>query len=386
LRGEESDRDERLAADFAASLEIPFFKIDFDTLAVAGERKISIEMAARDLRYEWFEQLRRKTNAAAIAVAHHQDDSIETLLLNLIRGTGINGLTGIKPKNGFVVRPLLGVSKDDILHYAQEKAIPYIVDSSNLEQEFTRNKIRLQVLPLLQLLNPGVNSALLRTMGHLNEVSKIYCAHIKEAKEKVFDALNLSIHISTLLDYPSPESILFEILKEYGFGETVVKEVYLALEGQSGKEFYSDKYHLRKDRNELFLVPRKQKEMPVVYYIGSDEREITFPVSMNMSIQEKTNDLEIIKDRKIAYFDADQLNFPLVLRKWQIGDRFVPFGMNGNQKLSDYFNDHKFTQSEKENTWILCSGKEIIWIVGHRTDNRFRITKNTKRIRIYKLL
>jgi tRNA(Ile)-lysidine synthase len=384
LRGEESDRDERLAAQSAASFSIPFYKRDFDTNSIARERKISIEMAARDLRYEWFDDLRQNLHADAIAVAHHRDDSIETMLLNFIRGTGIAGLTGIKPKNGFIVRPLLCVTKKEILRYADEKAIPYVTDSSNLKDEFTRNKIRLRLIPLLQSLNPGLEASLLHTMEHLNEVEKIYLSHIREAKEKIFDNETQTIHIPTLLACPSPEAILFEILKEYGFGKEIIQSVFHALSAQSGKEFYSREYRLIKDRERFFLLPFKQKEQNFVFYIEGDEKEITFPFSMNIDIREEIP--EIIKDKSIAYFDFDKLKFPLTLRKWQTGDRFIPFGMKGSQKLSDYFNNHKFSKLEKENTWILCSGKDIVWVVGHRTDNRFSINKNSKKIYIIKLL
>ena len=386
LRGKESDQDECFAADYAVSLGVPFLKIDFDTQFIASERKISIEMAARDLRYDWFEQLRKEYSADAIAVAHHQDDCIETLLLNLIRGTGISGLTGIKPRNGFIVRPMLCVGKGEVLQYARKNEIPYQIDSSNLKDEYTRNKIRLQLLPLLQSLNPSVDTSLLRTMEHLNEVSKIYQTHIKEVKEKVWSGDNKTIHIPALLTCPSPESVLFEILKEYDFGKEVIQDVYQALESQSGKKFYSGTYSLIKDRDYFRLISLEQLEENLVYYINEDETERTFPLPMKIFTQERANVPEIIKDKRIAYFDADKLEFPLVLRKWEKGDRFIPFGMNGSQKLSDYFNDHKFTKPDKENTWILCSGQEIIWVVGQRTDNRFRITSETKRIRTIKLL
>jgi tRNA(Ile)-lysidine synthase len=384
LRGKESDRDEQVAAQWAASFPVPFFRQDFDTHSIAKERKISIEMAARDLRYEWFECLRKDFKAVAIAVAHHRNDSIETMLLNLIRGTGIAGLTGIRSQSGSVVRPLLCVSKEDILKYAASENLPYIIDSSNEQDEFTRNKIRHQLLPLLQSMNPGLDSSLLRTMEHLNEVEKIYHSHIQEAKEKVFDLAIQRIHIPTLLAYPSPESILFEILKEYGFGKEVVRSVFQALDSQSGKEFYSNEYRLIKDRDCFFLLPIKQKEPNFVLYIDEDESEVTFPFLMNVNIR---NDRpEITKDKNIAYLDFNKLKFPLMLRNWKQGDKFVPFGMFGFQKLSDFFNNNKFSKVEKENVWIVCSKNDIVWIVGHRIDNRFRINNDTKKFCVLKLL
>jgi tRNA(Ile)-lysidine synthase len=383
LRGEESDRDERMAAQVAASFRIPFYKQDFDTSSIAKERKISIEMAARDLRYAWFEDRRKELKADAIAVAHHSDDNIETLLLNLIRGTGIAGLTGIKPQSGFVVRPLLCISKEEILQYAASEKLPFVVDSSNEQDEFTRNKIRHQALPLLQSINPGIEASLLRTMEHLNEVEKIYLSHIKEAKKNVFDPVAHTISIPALLAYPSPESILFEILKEYNFGKEVIQSIFQSLDSQSGKVFYSPGYQLLKDREHFFLLSLQQKEPNLVFYVKEDEREITVPFPLSVTVSEEKP--EIIKDKNSAYFDFDKLKFPLTLRKWQPGDRFIPFGMKGYQKLSDYFNNNKFSKLDKENTWILCSGTDIIWIVGHRTDNRFKINDDSKKYYLLKL-
>jgi tRNA(Ile)-lysidine synthase len=384
LRGEESLRDEQSAVDWAKSLKIPFFKQDFDTLSFARERGVSIEMAARDLRYEWFEQLREEQGAEAIAVAHHRDDSIETMLLNLTRGTGIKGLTGIKPKNGKIIRPLSGISKKEILQFAGEKQLPYITDSSNLQDEFTRNKIRLSVVPLLQSLNPSIDEALLHTMANLNEVSKIYENHVREAVQKVFDPEKGSIDIPMLQILPSPEAVLFELLKGYGFNRDTVQDIARALESQAGKEFYSPQYALIKDRKHFLLVPRKQTGEKSVYEIGENE-DINTPLSMRLKIEEIDPDFEILKDKKSACFDAGKLRFPLQIRKWETGDKFIPFGMKSFQKVSDYFNNHKFSKPEKENAWLLCSENDIIWVIGHRTDNRYRIGAESRRAAIVKL-
>jgi tRNA(Ile)-lysidine synthase len=385
LRGEESQRDEKCARDFAASLPVPFFKQDFDTERMAREKGISIEMAARDLRYEWFEQLRKDRDAEAVAVAHHQDDSIETLLLNLIRGTGIKGLTGIKPKNGHIIRPFSGVSKKEILQYAAKENLPYITDSSNLQDEYTRNKIRLSLLPLLQSINPSVDSSLLHTMENLNEVAKIYDNCIRESKEKVFNPAKGSIDISVLKNSPSPESVLFEILKEYGFGRDTIREILQAIESQPGKEFYSSGYTLIKDRTQFLLTPREQIEEKNVYILNEDDKEIHIPLSIKLIFENIHKNFQVIKDKKTACFDAGKLQFPLQIRKWEKGDKFIPFGMNGFQKLSDFFNNHKFNKIEKEKTWLLCSGTDIIWIIGHRTDNRYKIGEQTQNVCILKL-
>lgn len=384
LRGEESDRDEQAAARLALMLPVPFFKQDFDTYSVAKERKISIEMAARDLRYEWFEDLRERNEADAIAIAHHSNDSIETLFLNLIRGTGIAGLTGIKPQSGRLVRPLLCISKTDVLQYAKAENLPFVTDSSNEQDNFTRNKIRHQVLPLLQSINPGLDSSLLRTMEHLNEVEKIYRSQVQEVKEKVFDPVSQSIYIPFLLATPSPEAILFEILKEYGFRKEVVQSIFQSMDSQSGKEFYSRYYRLVKDRDRFLLLSVEQKRQHPVFYLNQDDREIKFPFPVKMYIQE--GKAEIIRDKNTASLDFNRLKFPLTLRKWQPGDKFIPLGMSGFQKLSDFFNNNKFSKPEKENTWILLSGNELVWIVGHRIDNRFKINEQTEKSCIFSLL
>jgi tRNA(Ile)-lysidine synthase len=385
LRGDESLRDEQAAFDFARSLKIPFFKHDFDTVSIARRRKISIEMAARDLRYEWFEQLRQEQTAGAIAVAHHRDDSIETLLLNLIRGTGIRGLTGIKPKNGHIIRPLLCASKKEILQWAAEKELPYITDSSNLQDEYTRNKIRLSVIPLLQSLNPAVDEVLLQTMTYANDVCKIYESHIREAIEKVFDPEKGIIDIPGLQALPAPEPVLFELLKNYGFEPERIHNIARAMNSLSGKEFYSPQYTLIKDRNRFLLSAREQKSEINVYEISEKDTEIRLPISIHIIKETVGKNSEIRKDPRMAYFDADKIRFPLHIRKWEKGDKFVPFGMNSFQKLSDYFNNHKFSKPEKENTWLLCSGNDILWIIGHRTDNRYRIDKETQKAVILKL-
>lgn len=378
LRDEESERDEQFAIAYAASLSIPFFKQDFDTLAIAKERGISIEMAARDLRYEWFEELRKRHHAVAIAVAHHQDDSMETLLLNLIRGTGIRGLTGIKPRAGNIIRPLLCVSKQEILQFAVQKKLNFVTDSSNLQPDFTRNKIRLQLIPLLETINPSVREALLQTAYNLHEAAKIYDAEIKKATLSVFNKGKNSIDIALLKTFPSPESVLFDLLKEYGFGKEVIFDINRAIDSHSGKEFYSDKYRLIKDRTGFLLTPREKEAEKTQYLINKGDSFSEFPFRMEWVYKENKQNFAIDKRKQVACLDADKLQFPLMLRKWQTGDKFIPFGMNSFQKLSDFFNNNKFSKIEKENTWLLVSGNEIVWIINHRIDNRFKVTKNTE--------
>ena len=377
LRGEESLRDERFTKEYVEKLQIPFVKIDFETEQYAAENHLSIEMAARELRYRWFEEQRVHWGAQAIAVAHHRDDNVETLLMNLIRGTGIRGLSGIQPKNGFVVRPMLAVSREEIQNWFAKRNLSYVTDSTNLSDAYTRNFIRLRILPLLEEVNPSVKKAIARTSEHLAATEAIYLQVIEEARKEVFDSEN-RLSIAALMKYPAPNAVLYELLKVYGFSRSVVEDIYSSLTKESGKVFFSSSFRLIKDRDYLLFSPLVKEETQE-YILNGDEKEWIGPIELSFESVVITTDFQIRKEKNIAYFDADKLTFPLTLRKWQEGDWFIPFGMKGRKKLSDYFSDRKFSRLEKEQTWLLCSGDTIIWIVGERSDNRFCLDKMTKR-------
>jgi len=377
LRGDESFRDEQFTIDFTKRLQVPLCKISFETNKYAQENRLSVEMAARELRYRWFEELLNTYDADAVAVAHHRDDSVETLLINLTRGSGITGLTGIKPKNGNVVRPLLCVSREDIYAYIENNGLEYVTDSSNSSDIYTRNFIRLKVIPLLEEINPSVKASLARTANHLYDASLIYNHSIEEARRVIIQNNRLSI--SALLSFPAPATILYEMLKPYGFSRTVCESIFTVLEKDSGKIFYSSTHRLLKDRSDL-LIDVLSGEDNRAYLINLEDDNVDLPVELKPEIVVIKEDYQIEKDKKFAYFDFDKLSFPLVLRHWQEGDWFVPFGMKGKKKISDYFSDKKFSLFDKEKTWLLCSGQDVIWIVGERTDNRYRIEKTTKRV------
>ena len=381
LRGDESVRDEQFAREMARTLDVPFYKIDFDTTAYGVEHHLSIEMAARELRYNWFEEMRLRLGAQAIAVAHHRDDSVETVLMNLVRGTGIRGVGGIRPKNGYVVRPLLAVSRSEILDWLAEQQLSYVTDSTNLSDAYTRNFIRLRVLPLLEELNPSVKAAIARTADHLAETEAIYLHVVEKARRELVKE-DLRIPIARLMEYPSPATILYELLKPYGFIRQVADDVFRSLMGESGKMFCSTDYRLLKDREYLLLSPVKKEEEQEYTFTADDIVEEVWrgPVELSFFKSVITTDFCFRKDKHIAYFDYDKLSFPLTLRKWKEGDWFIPFGMKGRKKLSDYFSDHKFSRMDKEQTWLLCSGENILWIVGERSDNRFCIDKTTKSV------
>ncbi|MDR2041028.1 MAG: tRNA lysidine(34) synthetase TilS [Tannerella sp.] len=377
LRGAESVRDEQFVAQLAASLHLPFYKTDFDTAGYAARKGISVEMAARELRYRWFEELRNTHLAQAIAVAHHRDDSVETVLLNLIRGTGIRGLCGIRPKNGYLIRPFLPLSRRDILQWLSRQQLAYQTDSSNLSDEYTRNFIRLRLLPLMEELNPSVRDAVTRTARHLSGIESLYGDWIEKERERIMpDAEH--IHIYKLMHSPAPQVILYELIRPHGFTRALSESLFESLQGEPGKVFYAPNASCRiiKDRDFLIIAPCPAKEERV-YTIGADD-SLTQPV--RLSTQKKAIDdcFEIEKNPSVASFDFDKLTFPLTLRTWREGDWFIPFGMRGRKKLSDYFTDRKFSLVRKERTWVLCSGKDLIWIAGERMDNRYRIESSTK--------
>ena len=381
LRGEESVRDEKFAQAFADKLHVPFCKIDFKTEQYAHENHLSIEMAARELRYAWFEDMRIRLQAQAIAVAHHRDDSIETLLMNLVRGSGIRGLVGIRPRNQYVIRPLLGVSRKEILAWLEEQQYTYVTDSTNLSDAYTRNFIRLRVLPLLEEINPSVRQTLSRTADHLSAAETIYLSVLEKARQELWIKDKLSIE--KLMQYPSPETILYELLQPFGFSRQVASDVFRSLEGESGKVFYSDSYRLVKDR-EYLLLSKREQILPITYTYPLEAGQWQAPFSFSFEMIQKDADFAFQVSKDIAYFDADKLDSVLQLRRWQQGDWFIPFGMKGRKKVSDYFSDHKFTLEQKENAWLLYSGQSVIWLIGERSDNRFRVSADTKRILIVK--
>lgn len=378
LRGAESDRDAAFVKHFCDDRKIDLEVTDFDTSEYAKDNNLSIEMAARELRYKWFEEVSMSLGIDNIAIAHHRDDSVETVLLNLTRGTGIRGLTGIPARNGKIVRPMLGVSRYDILDYLRERELTFVVDSTNNEDIYTRNKLRLNVLPFLESINPSVKEAINRTSEHLSQVANIYMDYVEHAKKNIVDGK--CIRIDELLKCVEPEAILFELLSPYGFNSSVIKQAFEAIGSISGKRFYADKYMLVKDRNCFIVDVIQDNKDDDVFYIDEENTSVPYPISLSIEAIEYSSDFVIERDRNILYLDKHKLKYPLVLRRWKQGDWFIPFGMKGRKKLSDYFSDNKFSILDKENTWVLCSGNDIVWLVGHRSDNRYRITDKTKMI------
>lgn len=366
LRGEESDRDEKFVRRLCEQLNVPLHVVSFETTQYAAKKHISIEMAARELRYQWFAELKNECRASVIAVAHHQDDSVETLLLNLIRGTGINGLLGIRPKNGDIVRPLLCVSRKEIIGYLSEIGQEYVTDSTNLQDEYTRNKIRLNLLPLMEEINPSVKDSIMTTSNYLSEVANLYNIGIADGRQRV--SVPEGIDIERLMKEPMPKALLFEILHPLGFNSAQAEDIFKSLKGQPGKQFRSKGWRIIKDR-ELLLI------------INEEEKNNTAPTFELVTEElEYTPDFIIPRKKDIACFDADKLKGNLAIRRWQQGDVFVPFGMRGKKRVSDYLTDRKKSLAEKEQQWVLCCGDDIVWLIDERTDNRFRIDETTRRV------
>lgn len=380
LRGDESDGDEEFVKRQVLIHGVPSFFKSFDTEEYAQINGISIEMAARDLRYEYFEKVRKENNYDFIATAHHSDDLIETFFLNLSRKTGIKGLTGLKDKSGNIIRPMLFANRDEIEAFASKIYIDFREDSSNNEVIFQRNFLRHKILPLFNELNPSFKKNILASIENLKDAENVYSGYFESEKLKVIENATDSqiIDIENLKNSAHPKLFLFEILTEYNFNSSVVEEVFQSLEGEPGKQFFSKTHRLVKDRKKLFISLVEVRENKI-YYIEPDDIELFEPFDINIE-KYSGADFKIRKEKNIACLDLEKLQFPLLVRKWQLGDYFQPLGMSGFKKVSDFFIDEKIPVNEKEKTWLLCSGEKIVWIMGQRIDNRFKIGNKTKKV------
>ena len=381
LRGKESDRDEQFVADLVQKYGLIFKKVDFDTVNYAKRYKISIEMAARDLRYDWFAGLLKEMRAEAIAVAHHSDDSIETMLINSIRGSGLRGLYGIDERNGNIIRPMLSCSREEIENYAHKNNLNYVVDSTNAASDYLRNKFRNEILPALAVINPSVKVTFLENMNRVRGAWKIYDQKIREIKEEIsFTKDNqLYIDLEKLKQQVDVTTVLFELLQPYHFKNSIVNDIVDGLKNNSGAKFFSDTHCVLKDRIHLIVRTNKTKS-DIEYSIDKETASITEPVSMEFREFLKTDDFQFSRKSDIVHVDADKLKYPLILRPWRKGDTFYPFGMTSKKKVSNFFIDQKINRFQKDDIWLLISDEEIIWIAGLRLDNRFRITEETRNI------
>lgn len=387
LRGEESEADEKFVGELAARLRVPFHVNHFNTSEIAASAKISAQMAARDLRYRWFEEVRSSEKYDVVATAHHLDDQAETFLINLVRGTGIAGLHGIMPLLGKVVRPMLFASRSEIEEFAAKEQIRFRVDSSNQEEKYLRNKIRLGILPLLKELNPGFLENLTREIGWLRASEQAARKEIERhiplilSKHWDQDIIDLSILNRTV----AMELVAWEIFSRYGFNTDVVEDMIGSPEGESGRIFFSYSHRAVRDRNRIIVQPLQAVSLSAEVMISANTRRIANPCKMSFKILSREELTTIPAGKEFACLDADRLNFPLELRKWKEGDSFQPFGMKGSKKVSDFLIDQKLSIPDKENTWVLLSAGKIVWLVGHRIDHRFRIRTNTEKVYRIKL-
>ena len=382
LRGEESDGDEQFVRDYAERNGIQCFVKHFETEKYAAEQGISIEMAARDLRYAWFEQLRQQLGYDKIVVAHHADDQAETFFINLLRGAGLNGLKGMKPQNGVIIRPLLWASREQIRKYAVENQILWREDHTNAESVYLRNKIRNQLLPAFDELHAEARQGLYKSLEHLAAENELYRELLQEKLGQIIEYNGdiQRIPYSAFLIQHSSFQLLFEWLRQYGFNTDQCHFIYDALGSSVGNQYCSPTHCVVIGRNELQLSEIKAKTDDEIQ-IEIGEEEIFSPVYLRFSRFEKNADFIINKSSEVAQLDADKIQFPLTLRHWHHGDRFHPLGMKGSKLLSDFFVDQKFTEWQKRNVWLLVSADgDILWVVGYRIDERYKVTISTKTI------
>ena len=381
LRGDESERDCRFTEELCRQLGTELTVCGYDTSGYASQNGISIEMAARELRYRDFGRIMKEQGAGAVCIAHHQDDSVETVLLNLTRGTGLKGLTGIKPRNGDIVRPLLCASRKEIETYLTEIGQPFITDSSNLETDFTRNRIRLMLLPLMREINPSAGSAILSTARHLQQAYLFYTASVAETRRKVVSERNgnLEIDIDALRQAPSVEGFLFEILSPAGFNDASINGIAASLDSQPGTRFLSESHILLKDRGKFILMPLKKEEPETVSILTINGFTVQLPDRRRISVRIEEKGAPVSRDADTATFDADMLPDTLTVRQWRKGDWFIPFGMKGRRLVSDFMTDRKMNLAEKHSQLVVTGGDDIVWVLGMRTDNRYRVTERTLR-------
>ncbi len=381
LRGDESDQDEIFVRDLTNKYDIPFFHKQFNTKEIATEEGISIQMTARDLRYDWFEQTRQKFDYKFIAIAHNRDDVIETFLINLARGSGIKGLTGIKVKINNIIRPLLFASRKDIVGFIHKNNYEYREDSSNQSTKYSRNLLRHEIIPLFEKINPRFRETMIENITKLKETKQVYLKSIDKVKQSILLKKNEKIYIkiNELKKLNPLHSYTFELLYPFGFTNSQIDDIIEALDGISGKQFYSLTHRLIKDRDELILEEISGTHN-LNYFIEFKQEIIDFPIKLKFVQIEVDDNFELSKSNHIGFFDIEKLEFPLVLRKWKTGDYFMPLGMRNLKKLSDFFIDRKFSIADKESTWILESNNKIIWIIGHQIDERFKISNVTKSV------
>lgn len=377
LRGEESMRDERFVRELCRELGTPLYVADFATAEHAKKNSISIEMAARELRYGFFDEIKKKTDSRFIAVAHHCDDNAETVLLNLIRGTGIRGLHGIRPKNGNIVRPLLCISRKDILQFLDNEKAEYVTDSTNLTSDFTRNKIRLEIIPLMKQINPSIIESLSATAEKIAQAEMIYGKGVAESIARVKTGNDIDIRL--LKEETAARTILHEILSPLGFNGSQVADICNSMDSESGKRFKSSEWEIVKDRDRFIIRPEIKNNEETAVTLPESGAVILFDGSLTLAKEEFNGNVS--KSPDTATLDIETLKMPLSIRKTRPGDRFTPFGMRGSKLVSDYLTDRKADIIKKERQRVITDAEgNIVWLVGERPAAPFCVSKKTKNI------
>ncbi|MGC1390823.1 MAG: tRNA lysidine(34) synthetase TilS [Bacteroidales bacterium] len=380
LRAGESDKDEDMVRKYALKHNVPFYSTRFETKSFAKKHGLSVQMAARDLRYNWFEEIRIRNGYSSIAVAHNLNDNAETLLMNLIRGTGLTGMTGMKPASNRIIRPLLFATRQDILAFCNQNKIIFREDRSNADTKYTRNKIRHLVIPLLKEINPSIELTLNETTERFSGYNEIVSQFMLRLKESISEEKDqfITFNISKLKTHFQNKTILFELFKPYGITNALLIDLLKVIEGKTGSQIVTSTHRIIKNRKELVVTGNKTGKEPS-YLIGNEDDICNFPGISSVKSVRITKTFKIPSDSLIACIDAQKVKFPVRIRKWKKGDYFYPLGMKQKKKLSDYFIDNKYSRFDKEDIYILESDGKIAWIIGDRIDERFKITESTKK-------
>ncbi len=384
LRGEESDSDEAFVRSFCESLGVELHVAQFDTRVYASEHKVSIEMAARELRYDWFFSLLDEMDIPVVAVAHHADDAAETFILNLVRGTGIRGLSGMKSLQGRVARPLLGISRQEIELYCKANGLKYVTDCTNASDDYARNRIRHHVIPELKALNPSFLSTMNQNMAHVAQVMEIFQAQVDEFRKSYVAETEdgFAVSIAGLRAQVSAEPFLFELLAPVGLSPRAIHDVARCVaENRVGREFRAGDVRVVVDREDVIVVRDAEADLVDCEVVVDEcQAEVEIPLNVSISMFDRAADYTFSRDPMVMHFDAARVSFPIKFRHWRVGDTFRPLGMKGEKKLSDFFVDKKISRPEKEKAWIAESDGRIIAILGMRIDDRCKVTPTTRRI------
>ncbi len=380
LRGDESDGDEEFVASYAAEHNIPFHTMKFDTLGHAASKKISVQMAARELRYDWFRSIVSREGFDAVAIAHNLNDNVETFIINMLRGTGISGLTGMSQHRADIIRPLLFASRDEIAAFAAENGICFREDSSNAQIKYTRNRIRHKIIPEMERVNPGVINAITDTMSHLASTSEIVEAYIGGLKETLFrqteEGFEAETNSLSALNPLAPH--IYELFREFGISPKQTDDVISLMSAQTGKYIYTSTHRILSDRGRI-MITEKDEEGPADYLFSSLDEMRMSGLFADLRITEPDGE-PLPASPLTACIDFDRLAFPVMVRNWEPGDRFMPLGMKQMKKISDFLIDLKIPVTVKEKVLLMLSGDEVVWVMGYRIDDRFRVTGHSTKI------